>query len=174
MNEIEPSFLGKERDSVLRFIRECVSSRPEQGERASDTQMTELLDQYLGAAVVTGSAAVAGPAHLVKHVYPGIDAPAVRSVRDCLLAANTPLPVLQEIKEYHQRIAGTSGSHAERRVATAVYFAAIASALVFQQQRMTSYSDGALREALSKLLAKSWLAPELKALLEKATAVLPA
>ncbi len=74
-----------------------------------------------------------------------------RSVKQSLLDAATPVPVLQEIKEYFQRIARTSRLEAERHVTTALYFAAIASALVFHGRRLTSYSAEDLKEAIGKL-----------------------
>ena len=85
-----------------------------------------------------------------------------------LLDSETGLDVLETIKDYGKKLVAGKDSEAEHAVSTAIYFAAIASALLFHDQKITSYTYPALAEAFSTLIDKQWLAPELARHLAKA------
>ncbi len=168
MQKAHPSFYGKKRGNILRFINECVSDQIDTSNKDSDTAMALLMDHYLGAVIIAERHVADGLTSILRHIYKEVSSQAGRSVKNYLVDPSTPVELLKEIKEYHQRVAKTSHSEAERRVATAVYFGAIASALVFHHQKMTSYSFGKLGQAIHKLLGMPWINPNLKALLEQA------
>lgn len=174
MEKEHPSFYGKKRGNILRFINECVSDQIDTSNTDSDTAMALLMEYYLEAAIVAQRSVADGLTSVLRHVYREVSSQAGRSVKNDLLDPGTSIEVLKEIKDYHQRIAraGAGRSEAERRVATTVYFSAIASALVFHRQKMTSYSLEKLRQALHKLLDQVWIDPEIKDLLERACKVL--
>ena len=83
------------------------------------------------------------------------------SVGRALLDADTPLEILQKIKDYGKKLALARKSEAEHAAATTVYFAAIASALLFHGNRITSYSYRALAEHFGTLTGKRWMDPKL-------------
>ena len=91
-----------------------------------------------------------------------------RSLGGVLLDSETGLDVLETIKDYGKKLVAGKDSEAEHAVSTAIYFAAIASALLFHDQKITSYTYPALAEAFSTLIDKQWLAPELARHLAKA------
>jgi len=167
-----PSFLGKERRNILHFIRQCIDEPFESPGPVSHTAMGDLLDQYLDTAVTANPEATEKLTSVLMHVYREIASHTRCSVRDCLLDAGTPVPILKEIKKHHKQVANTSRSEAERQVATVVYFAAIASALVFHRERITSYSNNEFAQAINRLSDESWIAPKIKALLQRASASL--
>jgi hypothetical protein len=84
-----------------------------------------------------------------------------RPVGDVLLDPQAELTVLTEIKEHGKADAAAADSEIDRDVGLTVYFAAIAGAILFHGERITSYSYAALADAFSRLVNKRWMHPEL-------------
>jgi hypothetical protein len=91
-----------------------------------------------------------------------------RSLRDTILSRGTDLPTLMTLKNYGKTLVRAAESEPEKAASTAIYYAAIAAALVYHQQRITSLPDPQLSDGLSVLAAKVWIPDELKALYRKA------
>jgi len=83
------------------------------------------------------------------------------SLGQALLDPATPLATLEKIKDHGKRLALAKRPETEHSAAIAVYFAAIASALLFREKRITSYSYGELAEHFGTLGGKRWMAPPL-------------
>jgi len=84
---------------------------------------------------------------------------------------NTPetdLSVLNKIKNYTKRLSQSVGSEAEHDVTAMIYYGAIAGALVYHDQRITSFSYERLAKAFKSMLESRWIMPDLKALFQKA------
>lgn len=98
-------------------------------------------------------------------------AAAGRSMSDLLLNSSTDLTVLETLKDYAKELARRGGPEAKQAAATVIYYAAIASALVFRNQKITEHSYEHLCKAYGQLEDKPWIPSELKALFRKAYAV---
>ena len=79
-----------------------------------------------------------------------------KTLSDALLDGNTDLPALKAIKDYAKKLASTEDDEVEHTVAIAIYFAAISSALLFHDAKITSYSYDSLADALRRLVGKPW------------------
>jgi len=90
-----------------------------------------------------------------------------RALGEALLDEETELDKLVEIKEHGKELS-RDRAEAERDTALTVYYGAIASAIVFHGQRITSYSYAALADAFGQLVEKRWMAPKLARLFSKA------
>jgi hypothetical protein len=84
-----------------------------------------------------------------------------RPLGEVLLDPETGLDTLGAIKDFGKKLAGAKDSEDEHAVSIAVYFAAIASALLFHDRRITSYTYPGLAEAFDTLREKRWMAPQL-------------
>ena len=96
-----------------------------------------------------------------------------RPVQEILLDESSSLATLKRVKNYGKKLARRqieSGS-TDDIVAVAIYYAAIASALVHHQQRITSYDGSYLGRSFSFLAEKSWMSPELTCLFHRAAGV---
>ena len=62
-------------------------------------------------------------------------------------------------------------SEAEHDAATAVYFAAIASALLFHDRKITTFSYKSLDESFSKLINEKWIVKDIAELFDRACRV---
>jgi len=84
-----------------------------------------------------------------------------RALGDVILDEETELNILVEIKEYGKALSTATESDVEREVGLTVYYAAIASAILFCKQAITSYSTGTLADAFGTLVDKRWMNPKL-------------
>lgn len=90
------------------------------------------------------------------------------SLGGVLLDANTELSAIKSIKDYGKKLAARRDSQADHSAAIAIYFAAIASALLFHGEKITSYSYEHLRESLNELIEDTWIPSELSRHFSKA------
>jgi hypothetical protein len=98
-------------------------------------------------------------------------AAAGRPMSDLLLDSSTDLSVLETLKDYAKELARRSETEAKQAAATALYYAAIGSALVFHSQKITRHSYDKLHRAYTELEQKRWIPSELKDLFQKARAI---
>lgn len=94
-----------------------------------------------------------------------------QTVHDLLLNPGTDAAIIETVKEYGKQLAHRAGSEAARVAATTIYYAAIASVLVFHQHKISHHSYEKLDKAFTKLERKPWVWPELKDLFQKARAL---
>jgi hypothetical protein len=85
-----------------------------------------------------------------------------------LSSPETDLLVLKKIKNYTKRLSQRVHSEAEHDVTAMIYYAAIAAALVYHDQRVTSFSYEKLLEAFKSMLESNWTTTELKTLFREA------
>jgi hypothetical protein len=90
------------------------------------------------------------------------------SFSQLILNPDADLFVLKRIKDFTKEWQKKAASDLERDVLAAIYYAAIASALVHHGQRITSFSRDTLKKTFSSLITKNWLTGDLKALFKKA------
>lgn len=97
----------------------------------------------------------------VVDAPPAIMERSERELGGVLLDSATDLTTLKRIKDYGKRLAGREDSEAGHAVGIAIYYAAIASAMVFHEERITQHSFGSLADAFETLRQKPWLPSEL-------------
>ena len=90
------------------------------------------------------------------------------SFRALLLDPVTELSVVETIKNLHKAQAESPPAGPKQEVATAIYYAAIASALVHHDVKITKLSHKSLSQSFSKLAAADWLEADVKQLLARA------
>jgi len=78
-----------------------------------------------------------------------------------LLGADTPLSTLRWIKEYAKALPAAAEPDTRRAVATTLYFAAIAAALRFHGEKITTHGCADLAEHFGSLVEKRWMDPKL-------------
>ena len=94
-----------------------------------------------------------------------------RKLGSVLFDPRTPLTVLESVKDYAKKLAARATTEPERDAISAIYFAAIASALAFHRQKISAHSYDKLRLCFGILMAKQWMPSELDELFGKASRV---
>ena len=91
-----------------------------------------------------------------------------RPLGDLLQDAQTKTAVLRRIKDFAKGMGTAVNDPVERDVGLAVYFAAIASALVFREARISQYSFQDLAQSFETLAEHDWITPDLHRLFGRA------
>ena len=94
-----------------------------------------------------------------------------RALGEVILDDETELDALVEIKRYGKALSTATESEVERDIGLTIYYAAIASAILFCGQAITTRSPKALADVLGTLIDKRWLNPKLARHLAKARKV---
>ncbi len=76
--------------------------------------------------------------------------------------------LLRAIKDCSKRLSFSLDSKTEAALATTTYYAALASALVYHDKKITQYSYDALEQSFATFSAKKWVGPELAGLFARA------
>ena len=84
-----------------------------------------------------------------------------KSLGDGLLDSQCDMDLLLAIKDCGKRLSRTLVSEARKAIATTIYYAAIAGALLYHGKKITGYSYEELGISLARLLDKEWMMPEL-------------
>jgi hypothetical protein len=80
----------------------------------------------------------------------------------------TDIALLRVIKEQSKKLSGTAKSKAEYHAANTIYYAALASALVFHDCRITKFSYKELEKYFSRISKENWIPESLRTLFKKA------
>ncbi len=89
-----------------------------------------------------------------------------QSLIEILQDPNTDLFILQSIKDVYKQLSRGDGEDQRDQLSMMVYFATIASALVYKDTRITSHSFNRLEKDFSQLIEVEWLPQEFKELFE--------
>jgi len=87
---------------------------------------------------------------------------------DLLQDSRTKIAVIRRIKDFAKELGNSARDKIERDVTLAVYFAAIAGALVFHDVRISQYDYKHLEQSFEALGGHDWITPSLATLYNKA------
>lgn len=93
------------------------------------------------------------------------------SFETLLLGDDTALEQLEEIKSLAKGQVSECQDETQSETAGIVYYAAIAAALVHQQEKISAFSYGELKDSLMSFEAMTWLPAELAELFKQAQAI---
>jgi hypothetical protein len=94
-----------------------------------------------------------------------------RSLREVLLSPQSDLGLLQAVKDCSKKLSFSLDSKTEAALATTIYYAALASALVYHGKKITQYPYETLDQSFLTFAAKKWMAPELAGLFSRARSI---
>ena len=90
------------------------------------------------------------------------------TIAELLFASALDLIALTALKDYAKRLPERKPSGSTKAVATAIYYAAIAAALVSRNEKITEHGYEDLAAYFAELANKPWMTADLRALFEKA------
>ena len=117
----------------------------------------ELLRNKLDGPLPPDPTAAAKPPSALDNIYNRLAPQSQRSLGEALVEPKTSLGTVLRIKDYAKQTAAQDRPKAQRNVATIVYYAAIASALLFHSRKITTYSYDAIAITLATLIDKPWI-----------------
>ena len=105
---------------------------------------------------------------VIKGLSSRLHSLAGQPIGELLKNPATDIDTIRKIKQYAKESGTATDSEDEKDVFLAVYYAAIASALIFHNEKITQHSYNDLEQFFSSFMEKDWIIEEIKGLFRKA------
>ncbi|MBN2271402.1 MAG: hypothetical protein JXN61_12355 [Sedimentisphaerales bacterium] len=167
----EKSTFGLKREQLAELFSLALGDEDIVGNGSDDQTIAELLRDQFSAQLPKGS--FPSDSLLLTMGRMGFDVASLggKSLRDVLLDRQCDMDILLAVKDCAKKLTRASASEAKKAIATTIYYAAIAGALLYYDKKITGYSYGELGKSLDKLIDKKWMTPELAEMLSQARAI---
>ncbi len=138
------------------------------GAGGNDNRMAGLLREQLSSVLPRDSLLFDALIMMLGRLGCDVRSLAGRSLLQVLSSPQSDIGLLQAIKDCSKKLSASLDSKTEATLATTIYYAALASALVYHDRKITQYSYGALDQSFATFAAKKWMIPELAGLFVRA------
>jgi hypothetical protein len=165
--EDKPTTFGLSREELSRLWKVGEDTPADQDESTQEQKKAGLLRDWLAEPLPLDPAATRILPEALSYVLEQFRPLMGCSVENLLVDPEVEPSIIWRIKDRYKERARSCTSEAEREVATVIYYAAIANALLFHAEslfrddRITTFSYRELKESFSGLLNSSWLTPNL-------------
>jgi hypothetical protein len=159
---------GLELEALGKLFRIC--SEKEQKDKAlnPNQERAELLLDHLARTIQLEHSKNVALSEDIKHLSEISGISSGTTIRDLLTNSETDLILIRKLKDTYKRLAQSENSKAEKDVASAIYYAAIGHAIIYEGTRITSFSYKELSEYFSKFSQVKWISQDLCFLFKKA------
>ncbi len=130
------------------------------GRMSPEQEKTELLYDRLADLFPLDSAWQGVFPFIHDHLSSVLNLQRNEAVGEILQNPKSDIVVIRRIKEYYNKLSEHTDSKNECDVAVAIYYAAIACALVFHNEKISKFSYRRLERSFSSLISKSWISTE--------------
>lgn len=163
----QPTTFGLSPTQLARLLK-IGSDRRSTGEEVDEEQKkAELLHNWLAATLPLDAVLVKSLPTILRRLCQELRPLAGKPFGALLTDPSTDIAAIRKIKDFSKKMVRSVKSEAEHDVAATVYYAAIASAFVFHDQRITKFSYESLKNSFSALKEHTWLTPDLAGLFKK-------
>ena len=155
-------------DKLGELLNICSESIPSEYEIDTKSKKAELLHDHLAETLsleaYKSDLGVEDMANLYQ--MPGLLNS--ETIRNLVNNPQTDISLIKRVKNHSKKLSKSAATKLENDVANAIYYVAIASALVFHNLKITQFSYGTLKNTFSKLIKNNWLTPDVAQLFSKA------
>ncbi|GAI94607.1 unnamed protein product [marine sediment metagenome] len=156
-------------DQLAQILKVCASTDGEKNEIAPDQQKAELMQDMLSETLISGSLKGSPLREELTHLCHISGLLASEPIRNLLCNPQTDIELIEKTKEHGKKLSKSASSTVGHDTANAIYFAAIASALIFHDMKITKFSYKELDNSLVAFSKFDWISPNLLSLFEKAS-----
>ena len=167
----KPTTFGLKPDKLGKLLNICsATDNSEKNEIEIDInqQRAELLQDRLADTLLTGSLKNSPLRRELTELCRMSGLVAGESIRGLLCNKNTDIELLKKTKEHGKRLSQSALETTEHDTANVIYFAAIASALLFHDKKITKFSYEDLEKSFNIFSKTEWVSSDLCDLFEKA------
>ena len=159
---------GLNGEKLVRLLKIGSGANQPEEEVDQEQKRAELLRDWLTAALPLDEVLIESLPAILRRLCQEVQPLAGKPFGSMLQDPKADIAAIKKIKDYSKKLVTSAKSEAEHDAATTIYYAAIANALVFHNQRITKFSYRSLADSFSALTQSSWLTSELTQLLKKA------
>ena len=163
----ESATSGLEADKLHELLRICSEAPSPEEQTDSDQEKAELLHDLLAETFSVESP----QGNLSDQLTTLCQMSGIsygESVKNIISNPKTDTSLLRKIKDHFKKQSRASKSKAEHEVANTVYYAVIASAFVFHDISITSFSYKSLLKSFERLAQENWISNDIVQLFVKA------
>ena len=144
-----------------------LGSKPREPSTDKVEQKTDMLYDVLTRTLPVDPSVVNSLPDIVRGLSSGLQSLAGPPIGDLLQDPTTDITTISRIKQYAKDSGTSTDSEDEKDVFLTVYYAAIASALVFHDDKITQHSFKDLEQFFHSFIQKDWVLDELIELFRK-------
>lgn len=162
------SFSDLDKDKLHEILRLCTEKGYSEVMEESEQQRSELIEDKLSEPLSKNDL---GKSLISKYLDSLCDISGLMesvSLRALLFNPDTNISILHKIRKQGKNLLRQSKSPVQKDVATVLYYAAIASALFFHNEKISKLSRDKLIHTLSVLSQANWLPSDLSILFQNA------
>jgi hypothetical protein len=159
---------GLSPEEMAQLLRIGVEDEDLDPSGGKDASAADLLETLLAGSLPPESTAVDALPAVLARLRRDLLPLEGRPIGEVLSDPSTDLSVLKAVKAYGKRLAARNRSEPEHAAAVAVYYAAIAAALVHHGERITTHSPSYLKASFVQLGNAPWVGRKLSPLLAAA------
>ena len=165
----ETTAFGLNKKKLAHLLR--LGSRAEDSGKTDDPDVakSQMLWEYLSHTLPPDGSRLALLPAMLAELCRATDLLDGEPIGSLLEDSGTDLAIIRGVKEYAKLLSRNASSESEHDAATAVYYAAIAHALVHHNVRITRLSHRRLHDAFALLIEAGWVSKRLKSLLREAS-----
>jgi len=157
----KPTTSGLGPEKLAQILNVFSQEDPEEPDRPSEQIKAELLQDRLADTLLAGSQRRNALRTELTHLCCLAGLASSESIRNLLISSETDIELVQKIKEYGKKLTTEHASEAEHETANVIYYAAIASALVFHSEKITQFSYDKLEKAFLLFVDTKWISSDL-------------
>jgi hypothetical protein len=164
----EPTTYGLSREKIVRILQ--IGSEKGEPEHESFIQEStaELLRDQLAQSFLSDYTVNFYDSEFSKiPCHPTALVP-LETIGDLLCNRKTTTSVLKRLKNFGRSLFSKGKSESKRDIGLAIYYGAIANALIFHDVRITRLSYPDLHRSFIALADKQWMSPQLQSLFQRA------
>jgi hypothetical protein len=155
-------------DKLAKILNACSEDQSNDTDIPEDQKKAELLQDRLSETLMSGSLKNSHLRKELNHLCTMAGIAYSEPIRNILINSNSDIELIQKIKRHGKRLSQTTSSEIEHETANVIYYAAIASALVVHEKKITQFSYKDMEKAFSVFIETGWISNDLKELFEKA------
>lgn len=155
-------------EQSTRLLKLGLDSSHIEVDHMAERNRADLLLDVLASKLPTNPALVETLPTVLQSLSEELQSVSGRPLGDLLLSPVTKIALIRRIKDFAKELGASAKDKVEREVALAVYFAAIANALVYHNVKISQYSHKELEQSFETLSRHDWIPPNLSKLFKKA------
>ena len=165
------STLGLSPDRLARLLGITLTSEHYDEDENIDHSASRLMQAHLAGTLPLDTKVIDELPAIIGRLRKDLIPYAEKTLGEVLTNPKSDLDIIKRVRRYAKRMAARKNTKAKHAVAIAIYFTAIANALIYHNVKITTHSYQSLKSSFDNLANKSWMPIELTRLLVKASKI---
>lgn len=155
-------------EQSTRLLRLGLDSSHATADQTATRSRADLLLDTLASKLPTDPALIETLPTVLRSLSEELQSVSGRTLGDLLQDPKTKIALIRRMKDFAKELGAAAKDDVEREVALALYFAAIANALVYHNVKISQYDHAKLEQSFETLGGHDWVPPNLTRLFRKA------